>query len=71
VLAPAYRRLLAVLEGAPDQEGLRAKDLAARVGLELMPAKVGGVRVRVKRLVARDWPAEQQPVLFTLRHPVG
>ncbi|WP_146252213.1 hypothetical protein [Streptomyces carminius] len=69
VLAPEYRRLLAVLEGEPGREGVRAKDLAARLGLELVPAKIEGVRVRAKRLVARGWLAEQRPGLFTLRHP--
>ncbi|PJE97367.1 hypothetical protein CUT44_13020 [Streptomyces carminius] len=69
MLAPEYRRLLAVLEGEPGREGVRAKDLAARLGLELVPAKIEGVRVRAKRLVARGWLAEQRPGLFTLRHP--
>ncbi|MFJ8188035.1 hypothetical protein [Streptomyces sp. NPDC096105] len=69
VLAPEYRRLLAVLEGEPGREGVRAKDLAVRLGLELVPAKVEGVRVRAKRLVARGWLAEERPGLFTLRHP--
>ncbi|SFD17119.1 hypothetical protein [Streptomyces aidingensis] len=71
VLAPEYRRLLAVLDEVPDQEGLRAKDLAARLGLELVPAKIEGVRVKAKRLVARGWLAEEKPGLFTLRCPVG
>ncbi|MBN3933294.1 hypothetical protein IQ279_27490 [Streptomyces verrucosisporus] len=69
VLAPEYRRLLAVLEGEPGREGVRAKGLAVRLGLELVPAKVEGVRVRAKRLVARGWLAEERPGLFTLRHP--
>ncbi|MEW2491925.1 hypothetical protein [Streptomyces sp. NPDC048411] len=70
VLAPEYRRLLAVLE-AGGGEGLRAKDLAARLGLELVSAKVEGVRVKAKRLVARGWLAEDRPGLFTPRHGQG
>ncbi|MFF3469295.1 hypothetical protein ACWCQN_47820 [Streptomyces sp. NPDC001984] len=64
VLAPEYRRLLAVLEAAGGGE-----DLAARLGLELVPAKVEGVRVKAKRLVERGWLAEHGPGLFTLRCP--
>ncbi|MFF4961202.1 hypothetical protein [Streptomyces sp. NPDC001222] len=69
VLAPEYRRLLAVLKADGDGEGLRAKDLASRLGLELVPAKVEGVRVKAKRLVERGWLAEHGPGLFTLRCP--
>ncbi|MCX4825971.1 hypothetical protein OG883_40525 [Streptomyces sp. NBC_01142] len=67
VLAPEYRRL----EANGGGEGLRAKDLAARLGLELVPAKVEGVRVKAKRLVARGWLAEDRPGLFLLRCPAG
>ncbi|WP_267905282.1 hypothetical protein [Streptomyces marianii] len=67
VLAPEYRRLLAVVEADSGGEGLRAKDLAARLGLELVPAKVEGVRVKAKRLVARGWLAEGGPGLFIVR----
>ncbi|MGW7370130.1 hypothetical protein ACWGI8_43635 [Streptomyces sp. NPDC054841] len=51
--------------------GLRAKHLAARLGLDLVPAKVEGVRVKAKRLVARGWLAEDRPGLFTRRCPAG
>ncbi|AKH86450.1 hypothetical protein AA958_34200 [Streptomyces sp. CNQ-509] len=67
VLAPEYRRLLAVLEAGSVGQGLRARDLAARLGLELVPSKVEGVRVKAKRLVARGWLAEERPGLFVLR----
>ncbi|WP_323181420.1 hypothetical protein [Streptomyces sp. NBC_00154] len=69
VLAPEYRRLLGVLEADSGREGLRAKDLAARLGLELVPAKVEGVRGKAKRLVARGWLVEDRPGLFALRCP--
>lgn len=73
MLTPEYRRLLAVLEADSGREGLRAKDLdlAARLGLELVPAKVEGVRMKAKRLVARGRLAEERPGLFTRRCPAG
>jgi hypothetical protein len=71
VLAPEYRRLLAVLEADSGRAGLRAKDLAIRLGLELVPAKVEGVRVKAKRLVARGWLAEDRPGLFTWQRSAG
>ncbi|WP_329347340.1 hypothetical protein OG226_01040 [Streptomyces sp. NBC_01261] len=55
-LAPEYRRIVELLQGEPgDGEGVSAKELAARLGLELVPAKIGGVRSRAKRLVEREW----------------
>lgn len=55
-LAPAYRRIVELLQGEPcDGEGVSAKELAARLGLELVPAKIEGVRSRAKRLVEREW----------------
>ncbi|MGW0884620.1 hypothetical protein [Streptomyces sp. NPDC002671] len=43
VLAPEYRRLLGVLEAGAGPEGLRAKDLAERLGLELVAENHPGV----------------------------
>lgn len=71
VLAPDYRRLLAVLEAGAGPEGLRAKNLAERLGLEPLPAKVEGVRVKAKRLAARGWLAEDRAGLFTPRRTAG
>ncbi|MFJ7913174.1 hypothetical protein [Kitasatospora sp. NPDC096204] len=71
VLAPEYRRLLDVLETGAGPEGLRAKELAGLLGLELVPAKIEGVRVKVKRLAARGWLAEDQPGIFTPRRRAG
>jgi hypothetical protein len=70
VLAPDYQRLVGVLEEAGGA-GLRAKDLAGQLGLKLTPAKVEGVRSKVKRLVERGWLAEERPGVFTPRQPVG
>jgi len=55
-LAQEYRRIVELLQGEPgDGEGVSAKELAARLGLELVPAKIEGVRSRAKRLVEREW----------------
>ncbi|WP_326809786.1 hypothetical protein OIE62_40195 [Streptomyces scopuliridis] len=55
-LAPEYRRIVELLQGeGGDGEGVSAKGLAARLGLELVPAKIEGVRSRAKRLVEREW----------------
>ncbi|MEU6974349.1 hypothetical protein AB0A71_42920 [Kitasatospora aureofaciens] len=70
-LAPEYRRLLVVLESAPGPEGLRAKELAGLLGLEPVPAKIEGVRVKAKRLVQRGWLTEDRPGVFTLRRATG
>lgn len=60
-LPAEYRRLwLAVCEGGP----VRAGALAAAVGSERVPAKVEGVRYKLKRLVGRGWLAEREPGVF-------
>lgn len=57
VLAPDYRRIVELLEAelSVGGEGLMAKELTAQLGLELVPAKIEGVRSKAKRLVERDW----------------
>ncbi|MFE2249313.1 hypothetical protein [Streptomyces lavendulae] len=52
---------LAEAEAEAGGSGLRARRLAGRLGLELVPAKVEGVRSKVKRLVERGWLAEERP----------
>lgn len=64
VLAPDYRRIVVLVEQGGGV-GLRVKDLARGLGLELVPGKVEGVRSKAKRLVARGWLAEQVPGVFT------
>ncbi|MFJ8827635.1 hypothetical protein ACIREE_38565 [Streptomyces sp. NPDC102467] len=55
-LAPDYRRIVELVESGGDSDaGVPAKELAARLGLELVPAKIEGVRSRAKRLVEREW----------------
>ncbi|WP_432190371.1 hypothetical protein [Streptomyces sp. Tue6028] len=58
-IAPDYRRIVELLETElPDGgEGLMAKEMTARLGLELVPAKIEGVRSKAKRLVERGWLA--------------
>jgi hypothetical protein len=54
-LAPEYQRIISVLEtgAAQGRGGMRAKDLAAALGLELVPAKIESVRSRARRLAGR------------------
>jgi hypothetical protein len=56
-LSPGYRQIVELLEFGPDvgEEGLPAKEIAARLGLELVAAKIEGVRSRAKRLEDRGW----------------
>ncbi|MFE7527712.1 hypothetical protein ACFU7Y_18640 [Kitasatospora sp. NPDC057542] len=66
-LAPDYRRLVGMLEAEAGGTGLRAQELASRMGLERVPAKVEGVRSKAKRLVERGWLTEERPGVFTPR----
>ncbi|MFJ7265018.1 hypothetical protein ACIQV2_33250 [Streptomyces globosus] len=70
-LSPDYQRLVGVLEAEAGGTGLRAGALAGRLGLEVVPAKVEGVRSKVKRLVERGWLAEERPGVFTPRRAAG
>ncbi|MFJ3786175.1 hypothetical protein [Streptomyces sp. NPDC090093] len=66
VLGPDYRRITAVFEKAGD-EGLSARQVAVGLGWDVsVPARVEGVRGRLKRLVERGWPAGSRPGMFTL-----
>jgi hypothetical protein len=62
VLPQAYRDILEVLADAGRP--LRAGHIAAALGLPTDAVKVEGLRSKLKRLVARGWPAEQTPGLF-------
>ncbi|MDH6580296.1 hypothetical protein [Kitasatospora sp. MAP5-34] len=66
-LAPDYQRLLGVLEAEPGGVGLRAKELAGRLGLDLTPAKVEGLRSKANRLIERGWLVQERPGVFTRR----
>ncbi|MEV8318381.1 hypothetical protein AB0Q95_29895 [Streptomyces sp. NPDC059900] len=66
VLAVEYQQILSVLAGSEATQGLRVKPIALQLGGEVTPARIEGVRSRVKRLVARGWAAEVRPNVFTL-----
>lgn len=65
VLAPDYRRIVAILakEGG---EAMDCRKLAAALGLAVVPAKVEGVRSKAKRLARRGWLTEAVPGMFSL-----
>ncbi|MEC4021028.1 hypothetical protein [Streptomyces sp. H27-D2] len=71
-LAPDYRRIIELVEsGAGGDEGVSAKELAARLELPLVPAKIEGVRSRAKRLVEREWLLASPTGRFTPRQPTA
>ncbi|MBO8192438.1 hypothetical protein ITI46_12280 [Streptomyces oryzae] len=56
VLAVDYGHIVElVADEAAGGEGISAKELAVRLGLEAVPAKVEGVRSKAKRLAQRGW----------------
>src|SRR6266540_2533651 len=68
VLPVAYRDVLEVLADAAQP--LRAKQIAAALGLGEEPRSVEGLRLKLKRLVKRGWLAEPAVGLFVRRaHP--
>ncbi|MCA1846183.1 MAG: hypothetical protein LC792_23920 [Actinobacteria bacterium] len=71
-LAPDYRRIVELVELAGgDGAGVSARELAARLGLEVVPAKIEGVRSRAKRLVEREWLAASPSGRFMPRQPTA
>ncbi|WP_329201592.1 MULTISPECIES: hypothetical protein [unclassified Streptomyces] len=62
VLAPDYQRIISVLESeaAAGRNKVRAKDLAVALGLDVVPAKIEGVRSQAKRLAERGWITRHQ-----------
>jgi hypothetical protein len=62
VLPVAYRDVLEVLADAAQP--LRAKQIAAALGLGGEPRSVEGLRLKLKRLVKRGWLAEPAAGLF-------
>jgi hypothetical protein len=65
VLPVAYRDVLEVLADAGQP--LRAKQIAAALGLGGEPRSVEGLRLKLKRLVRRGWLAEPAAGLFVRR----
>ncbi|MDX5570908.1 hypothetical protein PYK79_57000 [Streptomyces sp. ID05-04B] len=72
VLAPDYQRIVSVLESEAGREGMRCQQLARALGLQVVPAKVEGLRSKAKRLVERGWARQARPGVFTaLVMPAG
>ncbi|MFF7157432.1 hypothetical protein [Streptomyces sp. NPDC008139] len=67
VLARDYQRIMNIVADPARSggEGMDCRELAAALGLAPVPAKVEGVRVKAKRLVARGWLAEDKPGKFS------
>ena len=57
-----YRRVFLAVRGAAG--GVRVKELASALGLEPIPAKVEGLRYKLKRLASRGWVLESAPGVF-------
>ncbi|MBG0850331.1 hypothetical protein I2W78_00160 [Streptomyces spinoverrucosus] len=71
-LAVDYRRIVELVESsAGGSEGISAKQLAAGLGLELVPAKIEGVRSKARRLAERGWLTASPSGRFTRRQPTG
>jgi hypothetical protein len=71
-LAPDYRRIVELVDSGPQGgEGVSAKEIASGLGLELVLAKIEGVRSKARRLAERRWLAVSQSGRFTPRQPTG
>ncbi|MBT2529803.1 hypothetical protein J7E91_31610 [Streptomyces sp. ISL-99] len=71
VLAPEYQRIMSVLATPEADGGMRARQTTIALGEPAIPARVEGVRSRLKRLAARGWATEVEPGLFTVcKEPV-
>ncbi|WP_242434323.1 hypothetical protein [Streptomyces sp. CB01580] len=69
-LAADYRRIVELVESGPEGgEGAMAKEIASGLGLELVPAKIEGVRSKARRLAERGWLAASPSGRFTARQP--
>ncbi|AIJ12672.1 hypothetical protein ACQ9AR_06960 [Streptomyces lividans] len=66
VPAPDYQRIVSVLESEAGREGMRCRQLAVALGLQVVPAKAEGVRSKAKRLVERGWARQVRPGVFTV-----
>ncbi|MGW3955425.1 hypothetical protein ACWEKM_31860 [Streptomyces sp. NPDC004752] len=71
-LSADYRRIVELVDAEPiGGEGVSAKELAARLGLETVPAKIEGVRSKAKRLAARGRLEAAPTGRFTPRPPTA
>lgn len=66
VLSLDNQRIVNVLQERPGGEAMRAKDIAAALGLDTsVPAKVEGVRSKAKRLGERGWLLQEPSGMFS------
>ncbi|MEU6019776.1 hypothetical protein ABZ826_39325 [Streptomyces sp. NPDC047515] len=66
VLSLDSQRILNVLQDGPGREPMRAKDIAAALGVEVtVAAKVEGVRSKAKRLAERGWLLQEASGAFS------
>jgi hypothetical protein len=72
-LSADYQRVLQALADRVrlGQGPLTCQELAARFGLDVVPARVEALRSKAKRLVARGWAVEPAPGRFTLAQGVA
>jgi hypothetical protein len=68
VLPQAYQDVLEALVDAGRE--LRAKELAVLLRLPAEPAKVEGLRSKLKRLVTRGWLTEDSPGMFAVANQI-
>lgn len=67
-LAVDYRRIVELVESAAvGAEGISAGEVTDRLGLEMVPAKIEGVRSKARRLAERGWLTRAATGRFTPR----
>ncbi|MFE2095135.1 hypothetical protein ACWD4L_34360 [Streptomyces sp. NPDC002596] len=66
VLAPEYQQVMGLLaeRRATGGEPMNCREITGLLGLEVVPAKIEGVRGKLKRLVVRGWVHEWAPGRF-------
>ncbi|MEU2629958.1 hypothetical protein [Kitasatospora sp. NPDC007106] len=68
-LAPDYQRIVNLLvdhQRSGSGGAMGCQEIAAALGLDVVAAKVEGVRSKAKRLVERGWLAEDVPGRFSI-----
>lgn len=74
VLAPDHQRILGVLEErrSAGEGPVKAREIAAELGLGVTPAKVESVRSKARRLAERGWLLVEASGMFSAgRRPVA
>ncbi|MEV7020395.1 hypothetical protein [Streptomyces sp. NPDC093991] len=72
-LSADYQRILAALADRVrlGQGPLTCQEMTVLFGMDVVPARVEGLRSKAKRLVSRGWLAEPAPGRFTLARSVS